>query len=263
MLTTRTRIARLSTACALTLTLGAVTVGPALASHDSWGGSAPPTATSAEDDAGSSRPALLDADTATVQGRRMASGACKYKSSLSLAPDQMAVGQETIGVDDATCTMKVRRGTPADAPTAPTSADGVGTTAIVGHSAGYFKSFTEDPVFIDVNAVRNDVNWFWDGSRVAQMTCDKSFGLFAPTGWVLVASNTFCRYENNQTQSHSSSFAQFRNVPFCWPNTTETVYDRNNVYGMANGWLRGDSSVVNRGGCTNLLSTYSELRRTL
>lgn len=51
MPTPRTRIARLTTTCALTLTIAAASATPALATYNSWAGSTTPTTTSTEDDA--------------------------------------------------------------------------------------------------------------------------------------------------------------------------------------------------------------------
>lgn len=255
---------RLSAACALTLTLGAAVAASALASDESPR-SAGPITTNTGDRAGTDipLPALLNASIETIQGTRVAPGACKYTSSLRLAPDQTAVREDTLRMDPATCRMTVRRGTPADAPEAKRSTSEAGTAAIVGHSAGYFMTWLTDPPGWTVNSVRNDVDWRWDGTHVAQGTCGARYTWLGSSGWQKIADSHSCLYEAGQSQLHGSSFAHYLNRVFCAGIDTRAEYNRNNVYGMANGWLRGDSSVVAWGGCTSLLTARKELRRTL
>ena len=264
MPTTRTHaIVRVSAACALTLTLGSAVTGNALASHESPSSAAPITTNTGATTPARPLPALLNAVTETIQGTRAASGACTYKSSLRLAPGEMAIREDELAVDPATCKVTVRRGTPADAPTAKRSTGGVGTAAIVGHSAGYNRSWVTDPVGATVNEVRTNVDWRWDGTSVGQATCWSSYWWLWESGWKKINDNQSCQYEAGQSRVHGSSFAHYLNDKFCAFVDTRVEYDRNHVWGHANGAITGDFNVRIWGGCSSWLSRHRQVVRTL
>jgi hypothetical protein len=241
----------------------------------------PPVAAAAlqgEGRAGSKPPPLVDPLTLDIQGQRVGPDRCQYTSTLELAPGEPAVREDVITVDDASCTMRVQRGVPADLAEAapePGMSEQSGSAVakergafvrartLATHSHGYHKSYYEDPVQLDVNSVRNDVDWTWNGSSVSGGSCSYHYGWLSGSGWGLKENNFFCRYENSQTQVRSSSYAHFKNGIFCAFIDTHTYYDRNNAYGKSNGNLVGTISASKSGGCTGLLSFHHLLRRTL
>jgi hypothetical protein len=250
-----------------------ILIGVPPAAHAALSGDAPPAG---------EQPPLVNPVTATVHGDRVAPGVCKYTTTLQLAPGEQAVRQDSIAIDDSSCTMTVQRGTPSDvvddvagpgfsekqggaapasAATARRSVRAVAASAV--HSAGYYKSYYEDPVGIDVNSVRNNVDWYWNGSYVYNGYCSYHYGWYSTSGWGLKDNNFFCRYENYQTQVRSSSYVHFKNGIFCAFIDTHTYYDRNNAYGKYNGYLVGTVNAYKQGGCTSLLSFHTLLRRTL
>jgi hypothetical protein len=230
-------------------------------------------------------PPLLDPVTTTLPGKRVGLNVCEFTSTLTVRRGQPPVREDVVAVDDATCTATVQRGTPAvlgpdgDGPADPaeTVANGRGTPAANAvatrsrrakaraaatiHSAGYHKSYFEDPPGIDVNSVRNDVDWRWNGVRVSDGFCEWHHGWFA--GWERREHNFFCRYENEQRQLRSSSFVHYRNGIFCLTIDAHTWYERNNAYGRRNGDLVGTVNWRKEGGCVGLLSFHHFLRRTL
>jgi hypothetical protein len=237
------------------------------------------------------RAPLLNPVTATIKGERVAPGVCKYTSTLQLAPGEQAVQEDSIAIDDASCTMTVLRGTPADAKqvdgttqaegapagwsekeggaAAKTASTAQGSDSVTAnaaaavHSAGYYKSYYEDPVGIDVNSVRNNVDWYWNGSYVYNGYCSYHYGWYSTSGWGLKENNFFCRYEDSQARVRSSSYAHFKNGIFCAFIDTHTYYDRNNAIGRRDGYLIGRVNAYKSGGCTGLLSFHTQLRRTL
>ncbi|MGH2997286.1 MAG: hypothetical protein ACRDM9_13305, partial [Gaiellaceae bacterium] len=203
-------------------------------------------------------PPLVNPLTLDVAGKRVGPNVCEYTSTLEVAPGEVSVREDVIAVDDATCTMRVQRGVPADlaepadepgsstktgeaTPKPDRSLAGAGR-ALATHSKGYHKSYFEDPPGIDVNSVRNDVDWVWNGSTVSNGLCSYTYGWFAASGWGLKENNFFCRYENSQTQLRSSSYVHFKNGIFCLFIDTHTYYERNNAYGKWNGNLVGTIS---------------------
>ena len=215
-------------------------------------------------------------------GKQTASGDCTFTSTLELAPDEDVIQEDTIAVDDVGCTALVVRGKPKEdkpekadrhksgsaKPDKETEAAGPGGARALArsaatHSAGYYKSWFEDPPGIDVNSVRNNVNWYWNGSYVYSGTCSYNYGWFSASGWGLKENDFLCQYQNSQTQLRSSSYAHFKNGIFCAFIDTHTYYERNNAYGKYNGVLSGQVNWRKTGGCTGLLSFHTQLRRTL
>jgi hypothetical protein len=215
-------------------------------------------------------------------GKRTSSGGCAFTSTLELAPGEDVIQEDTVAVDEKGCTALVVRGKPiadkpekadrkksggakADEATAERASAGERGLAVslATHSKGYYQSWFEDPPGIDVNSVRNDVDWYWNGSYVYNGYCSYSYGWFSASGWGLKENDFFCRYENSQTQLRSSSYVHFKNGIFCAFIDTHTYYERNNAYGKFNGYLSGQVNWRKTGGCTGLLSFHTQLRRTL
>jgi hypothetical protein len=242
---------------------------------------APPLAAAAVDGraAAGAEPPIRDPVTLDLAGQRVGPNTCRWELGLALAPGQAALREDVTLVDDATCTLRVQRGVPteegeaedarnmsfrsgqarADTGRAPAGA----ARALATHSKGYHKSYYEDPVKLDVNSVRNDVDWYWNGSSVSSGLCSYSYGWLSGSGWSLKENNFFCRYEDSQRLLRSSSYAHFRNGVFCFTIDTHTYYDRNNAYGRRDGYLLGTVSASKSGGCTALLSFGHVLKRTL
>lgn len=222
-------------------------------------------------------PPLVNPLTLDIAGKHVAGSACEFSSTVTLSPGEIAVREDVIAVDDASCTARVERGVPADvaeqpvesgmseesgsaAPDGETATSPADTQAV--HSKGYHKSYFEDPPGIDVNSVQNSVDWVWNGNTVSNGHCAYHYGWFSGSGWGLHENNFFCRYENNQTQVRSSSYAHFKNGVFCFFIDTHTYYNRNNAYGKANGYLVGQITWRKSGGCIGLLSFHHILKRT-
>jgi len=223
---------------------------------------------------------LLNARTVMVRGTHLAAGGCEYSGSASVAPGEAAVQQDEIAEDPATCTMTLVQGTPTSI---LSPADPKGTSTKSGHavadpvasgtrsfarvtathSAGYSKTRFEDPVGIDVNSVKNSVDWVWNGSSVSNGSCSYNYGWLSGDGWGLHENNFFCRYDGSPLQLHSSSYAHFKNGIFCIGFDTNTYYNRNNAYGKRNGTLVGTWNTSKSGPCSGLLSVHNQVVRTL
>ncbi|GAB3898007.1 hypothetical protein GCM10029964_081790 [Kibdelosporangium lantanae] len=143
---------------------------------------------------------------------------------------------------------------------------GTGTDAAIlatTRSAGYYKSYYEDPVQLDVNSVTNSTTWSWNGSSVLSSPGPVGgyhYGWFKGSGWSLKENNWQNTYTSYQTTS--SSYVHYRNGTFCATIDTHTYYDRNNVHGRKDGWLLGNVNARKKGGCTSLLSFHTKLKRT-
>ena len=135
------------------------------------------------------------------------------------------------------------------------------TPATTYHSAGYYKSYFEDPVGLDVNSVRNGTDWYWNYICVSNPYGSYAYGWYSPSGWRLRDNNWSNTYNCDRT--HVTSYVHYSNGVFCATIDTHTYYNRNHVYGWYDGWLLGAVTWQKSGGCTYLLSFHAFLRRTL
>ena len=221
----------------------------------------------------------------TLQGTSDGQGGCAFDFSASLAPGQSAARADEVAFNESTCQSQFAFTYDDNAaPEAPLRSDGDSTSsgpvpspaetattlgsrasaaaAAATHSAGYMKSWYQDPVTLVVNSVQNATDWNWDGTCVvAPVSGSYSYYWFGPSGWVLQANNWQNVY--NCTQSTSSSYVHYHNGVFCALIATDTYYNRNTVNGKFNGTLAGSVSALKAGGCIRLLSFHWSLRRTL
>jgi hypothetical protein len=222
-----------------------------------------------------------------VELARAADGSCEVDLTLTLAPDADAIAAHERAFNAATCQSVFEVGSPvgnetdessasaADVVEAPDAGAGaapespsdlLGVTDNHGTrvtSAGYYKSYYEDPAQIDVNSVRNDVTWTWRKDKTGCVNWIDSayaYGWYDASGWELRGNNF-----SNQTKCESheaSSYAEFFNGAFCLNFDTRTFYNRNRVRGMKTGLLVGEVRASKQGGCVGFLSFHTTLRRT-
>lgn len=215
-----------------------------------------------------------------VQGTPDADLDCTFDMHAELAPGQEAITADELSFDPATCmsTYAVQTFTvdaPVDTDQGPDTFRGnksvavnrsTGSTSSLTssgtHSAGYMKSYYEDPAQIDVNSVNNGTDWYWTGSCINTVYGSYSYGWYSRSGWEL-KENNWHNYYYGCTNSESSSYVHYRNGKFCASIDTHTYYNRNKVEGWYDGWLKGYVSASKKGGCTGFLSFHYTLRRTL
>lgn len=237
-------------------------------------------------------------------------GGCGFSGDLTLEPGQNVIELIQLAANPTTCEAIVETGTPpaavlaarsagqdlpaaqfpclasittttppagADVELPSTSVPSVGTWR---HSEGYLRSNYEDPVCIEVNAVKDILKWDWDGIHV-YCQCNTGDGLveykwYETSGWRLESQNVDrgrkplnCHnlgggLGNNCTMAYVNADAHFVNDAFCGPFTaTETQYFDHEIMGFWNGKLGGSwESHTKYGGCSDLLHFHHELVRT-
>ena len=222
-------------------------------------------------------PAPAGATTQAVTGTSDGAGGCAFTLSASLAPGQTIARLDEVNYSASTCqsTVATTSGStaaavPAD-PSEVADSGGLVTSALSGtappsaalttrHSAGYMKSWFQDPVHITVNSVQNGTDWHWNGScTVPPVSGSYHYTWFA--GWVKKDNNWQNTY--SCTQSTSSSYVHFHDGAFCAFTDTEVYYNRNTVHGKYNGYLTGTVHWSKTGHCAGLLSFHYSLKRTL
>jgi hypothetical protein len=128
-------------------------------------------------------------------------------------------------------------------------------------SAGYLKSFWEDPPQFDVNSVRNSVDFRYGGGCVHNpIEFAANYGWMSQSGWERLG-NDWSRGADCASAG-SSSFVHFKNKVFCASIDTNVWYNRNTIYGYPNGAMRGKVHSEKRGGCVRLLSFDKKMVRT-
>jgi hypothetical protein len=223
-------------------------------------------------------PAPPGATAQTIAGTSDGQGGCSFVFSALLSPGQTMQRADEIAYNASTCQVQVAFTNGASAPPEPAFPSG-GSGADSGsvdsqlsgsapaaassiHSAGYYKSWFEDPIGLVVNSVKNGTDWHWNRKCVVPPVSG-SFNYWwrSGTGWLLLQNN----WQNVYTcaESTSSSYAHFYNPSFCNNTPTDVVYNRNTVHGEANGDLVGTAHVSKFGICSPLLSFHAVLKRTL
>lgn len=128
-------------------------------------------------------------------------------------------------------------------------------------SAGYYRSWWEDPFAIDVNSVNNNVRWTWNGSSVSNGSCGYSLAWFSDSGWHKVSSSFNCYYGSGPAV-YSESDAHYRNGRFCASVDTDVRYSNNRARGGYAGGLTGSVTAWVDGGCESMLHFHDRLVRT-
>ncbi|MBP2324108.1 hypothetical protein JOF56_004493 [Kibdelosporangium banguiense] len=223
-------------------------------------------------------PVLADAQQVTIQGALNERGVCEIPMSSELSPTTETASIDEIAHNPDTCTSKVLVSSTEVADEAESDTDkseGAATPQLsagvagdaniqaVTRSRGYYKSYYEDPVQLDVNSVSNWTEWSWNGSSVLSSpgpTGGYNYGWYSPSGWSKKENNWTNTYTSAQTSV--SSYVHYRNGSFCATIDTHTYYNRNNVHGRKNGVLAGNVSAEKSGGCTRLLSFHTKIKRT-
>ena len=218
---------------------------------------------------------LLDGVIKTYRGQRDKTGGCQFSGSEELLPGSPVVLEREISYNQSSCEMRVERGRLASpSPTEPSGLASASEAAAPGESAAasgspdfsaaavysskaYLKTYYEDPAQLDVDTVRPDVAWLWDGV----CTVDTSYHTtlwhwLNDTGWRLRAYD-MGTYADCGVRT-TGSYGHFSNSIFCLTVDTETFHDRSLVQGRADGSAFFSWNSYKRGGCNNLLSFHSE-----
>ncbi len=213
-----------------------------------------------------------------VQGTADGQGGCVLDLAAALSPSETAARVDEVAFNETTCQSRVaitRGGAVAPDPPDPSGASSSSSGPVAPASstappprpaapsvtsAGYYKSWYEDPVGIVVNSVMDSTKWRWNRVCATGIYGSWRYTWHSSTGWSLGANNAQNYYTCNRTTV--SSYAHFHNRPFCAFIATDTYYNRNNVHGRYDGYLLGDVNARKTGPCSHLLSFHASLRRT-
>lgn len=226
-------------------------------------------------------PSLPGGKRQMVQGRR--NGAiCEIREKGTLAPGSAGVAFEEIGVNPSTCQFIVETGLPLPGAmnqsggNSSSSHGGGGTTArtIVKQRRRFVRTLSQttstehifskysDPFGVNVTSLKDDVTWTWDGSCVDSGSYSRNAYWYSNDGWAVNNASgmgvgdawyTSCSYDNVDTHAH------FLNGIFCAGQTTYNDYWYQRLYGYANGGIDYSFYITDSGGCTNLLTPYTEI----
>lgn len=114
-----------------------------------------------------------------------------------------------------------------------------------------------DPVGLEVNHVADTVNWNWNGYTTYFNWGGDSREWLWVTGW-FEASHAI-NYYSGSTQVGVWTDDHMQNNRFCAGQTTNVWYQRNGVYGYANGAKGGSVGSSANGGCASWLHWQATL----
>lgn len=180
---------------------------------------------------GAERP--LDDTTWTVQrGKRTRAGGCAYVERGTLAP---GVVEEARDVASSTrgCRVVVETGRLASDASGHRS---VAHAAATHRNKAYHKSIQEDPVQIDVNSVKDIVDWRWNRRCTRALKMYDRTDAYGPTGWELVERHPL-KHRNCDEQT-MQTYAKFKGgefFPACFGSQVTTIYANNIVQGFPDG----------------------------
>jgi hypothetical protein len=140
---------------------------------------------------------------------------------------------------------------------------------------GYYRTWYEDPLFIDVSTLRQEIFWSTEGVRgcVRSTSGSLSSSLFEQTGWVLNRSNRRAGYVCSR--AYSSAYGKFTNEYFCDVVSeisplppgihfivapARTFFNRAVARGYNSGNLTGNTRHSKKGGCSELL-VFNDMAR--
>lgn len=202
------------------------------------------------------KPPLLNSVKKTLKGDKRKDGGCTWHpADMTLAPQDKALEQRQISVDNANCTTVVEIGNPASIDTL----DGEELASQAGPQAGparagasysprgrrlsaaatnvaskaWYKVTWYDVVGLELNHVRPILAWTWNGSCVVASTSDVGTFWQSATGWSRTSLNWWRTTSCSDHRTHAD--ADFKNSIFCFPPSTYTHYRNVRIRGGGNG----------------------------
>lgn len=111
----------------------------------------------------------------------------------------------------------------------------------------------------DVNSVKSEITWDWDGANALYTTTSLTRAWLNGTGWDYNSSYSSVSYGNfnNYEYAYNSSYTHFRNssFPACFGSWVNVYYAPQTVYGYKSGYLAGEVWRTKSGAsCQSLIS---------
>ena len=231
----------------------------------------------------SGEPILSNSRIVVVAGTPTSDGGCRLGvPSLELPPGAAAIQARQVSIDFDTCRARFEIGIPAGSAEPEGSAaesvtvidrellglfpgDAVGAFSANSQttSTGYWKTWWEDMVHIDVHSVKKWISWSWNGTCVLSASGWTDYWWRSGTGWSKASSGGWIQ-TSGCSQRSAWADATYRNGLFCWPGTVWSYYDDVKVTGKKDGSMASSTRATwttYPAGCPPL-HVHSELRKT-
>jgi hypothetical protein len=205
-------------------------------------------------------------------------------ANVTLDTNQTVQDLRELAFNPVTCQYLVETGVPplsevasaeqADASATPRLDDSGASSALqtpatgVGlyRSHGYWRTWWEDPVGIDVTVVGDGTDWHYDGvNNYPPVTATQHFHWYDTSGWGLFEHNWQHNWSLQKTTS--STYAHFANgsFPGCFNHETHIWFNRNTIHGDSDGRIEGIVHSTLRGlnarTCIRALHFHHRLQR--
>ena len=125
---------------------------------------------------------------------------------------------------------------------------------------GGLHSWFDDPVDIVVNAVKNSLDFHYDGTAIrGTVNSYESTYWAGVTGWAKDADKWSHGFNPTVQIAYSTSYVKYTNYAFCAGIRAHAWYNNNMLHGYRNGHLHGVVHWHLQGGCVKLLSFHHRL----
>ncbi|CAM4262774.1 hypothetical protein ACE3MS_08645 [Paenibacillus dendritiformis] len=128
--------------------------------------------------------------------------------------------------------------------------------------SGSFQTVWEDPINLNVNSVKDNITFSYDGTTVNYIYGSDNRTWLTASGWYEKSHsiNSYYSYLSGKAVNITvATTATYQNDTFCALNTTNVYYNPNAVTGTYIGNISGQVSTNATGGCSSWLHYYNVL----
>jgi hypothetical protein len=166
-----------------------------------------------------------------------------------------------VGMPTAASLAATMGATPTGGQSATSAAPGGSRATSLGRlsasTSGYYRTVWHDPINIEVNEVKDTINFTYDGVYVDSFGGSDYRWWLSGDGWGEASHSIGSYWGSNYTSGTVWTYDHFTNGIFCAFQTTHVYYSDNNVVGHGSGGVGGYVNTWDGGGCSGLLSYYS------
>lgn len=128
--------------------------------------------------------------------------------------------------------------------------------------SGSFQTVWEDPINLNVNSVKDNITFSYDGTTVNYISGTDNRTWLTASGWYEKSHSISSYYSylgSTAVNITVSTTATYQNDTFCALNTTNVYYNPNEATGTYIGNISGQVSINATGGCSSWLHYYNVL----
>lgn len=176
-------------------------------------------------------------------------------AAVEIAIDTISLNQ-MIAVGPTTSTAPGSNSTDSSAGSAVQASALSNASALSSYRSGRFYTEWDDPLYVPVSSVQDNVNWYYNGSQVTSFTGSDYRTWFSANGWHETYHNISAFYDSAHTKGTVRTYDTMLTsnwFPLPWCGTSTIYYSPSDVYGWADGHVSGTVTTWVNSGCAFLL----------